>query len=368
MGQEDIKTPWEKLLPCDRIFGTMIQSNHDDGHEFMDDLEEASLLGFSSGSIKLIHSFEIEQARQIRRKSNRLFSWCTWSRVVLILSGACNVGLTIVVVQSPEALKNERFHAPNHSTVIYGHVHMTQTAGTDRNGLLAAQYDHVCGSRGYSLDYYQYNERLRNSTSNDPSVTTDVTSIFEASNDDTTNRGRVPWATMQDIGFEDCDWISLEQPWHVWPDLLQILGSKWKLELHVPCRDPLDHLLSMCHNQGHEFDCHGGDLESEIEMCIMAMDRFSLEWEFHSKIRLVCFPWIPLDAYVSYMSHRLQSKRMPAEYVLRGSSELEDQEEDNTTQQDCLKQSPHIAYQVRQLLLENYEYYRWCNDCLGSDH
>ena len=257
--------------------------------------------------------------------------------------------------------------------VLYGHLHMTQTAGTEINGRLAAQYDHVCGSRGYSLDYYQYNERLRTSTNHHMQVD----SISNATLDTTMNRGHIPYYMMQEIGFEDCDWISLEQPWQAWPNTLPTLGnigSNWTLELHVPCRDPLDHLLAMCLENGYELDCYAENLAMELNACMMsAMDRFSLELEFDSKIQLKCFASLDIDSYIMHLASRLESKRIPAVYVPRGGNESliyvdVVNERDSVQWLECFMEHPTIADEVRQSLLDNFEYFRWCDECLGSKH
>ena len=36
--------------------------------------------------------------------------------------------------------------------VVYGHVHMAKTAGTEINGELAMHFERVCGNKGYSYD------------------------------------------------------------------------------------------------------------------------------------------------------------------------------------------------------------------------
>jgi hypothetical protein len=38
---------------------------------------------------------------------------------------------------------------------------MAKTGGTELNGLLASNFERVCGHKGYSHDYYQFNERVR---------------------------------------------------------------------------------------------------------------------------------------------------------------------------------------------------------------
>lgn len=335
-------------------------------------MEEASLLGFSNGSEKRIQSFEIEQARQTRRKSGLWSRYCGWVRCLLFLSISVNIAMTILVDRFSEGTISNGIMRPirgddsNH-TLFYGHLHMAKTAGTEINGLLAAGYDHICGNKGYSLDYYQYNERVRNSTDFDVrSIVTDDVSY--RSQDATMNRGRIPFNIMEEIGFEDCDWISLEKSWQIWPQLLQSLGRKWRLELHVPCRDPLEHLLSMCHYRGHEFDCRGGDLEKEIESCIMAMDRFSLKLQSSgAKIQLKCFDSDDVDLYVEYMSQRLETRRIPADFVHRGSNGKAGPRDDESKRHEWIGWYPHIADEVRNLLLDKYDYYQWCDDCLMSD-
>jgi len=349
----------------------MIPAAKSDRHAFFDDVEEASLLGFSAGPEKRIQSFEIEQARETRVRPGFLGRRCGLTRLLLFLSISVNIGLTILIDRMSEGRLSSGIMHPlrsggsNH-TLFYGHLHMAKTAGTELNGLLAAGYDHVCGNKGYSLDYFQYNERVRNSASHDiRDIIPD--NIANMSHDSTMNRGRVPYSIMEEIGFEDCDWISLEKSWDVWPQLLQSLGKKWHLELHVPCRDPVDHLMSMCYYKGWEFDCRGDDLESEIESCIMAMDRFSPDLATSNpNIQLRCFASEDVDLYVEFMSQRLEPKRIPADYVHRESNGKDGPRSENH-RHECLEWYPHIAKEVRQLLLDKYEYYRWCNDCLISD-
>ena len=45
-------------------------------------------------------------------------------------------------------------------TAVIGHVHMAKTGGTTLNGLLALNYETVCGHKGYSFDYFKANQRF----------------------------------------------------------------------------------------------------------------------------------------------------------------------------------------------------------------
>ena len=83
---------------------------------------------------------------------------------------------------------------------------------------------------------------------------------------------------MKEEGFEDCDWISLEEPAGTWPKFFQN-REKWPLEFHVPCREPLDHFLSMCNHKNRQFDCTATDLEKEIQKLRTLFESFFIRFE-----------------------------------------------------------------------------------------
>jgi hypothetical protein len=60
------------------------------------------------------------------------------------------------------------------------------------------------------------------------------------------------------IGYEDCDWISIER--HA-VFLSQFASWPFPMELHLPCRDPLDNLMSQCNFQGIVFDSAEENME-----------------------------------------------------------------------------------------------------------
>ena len=59
----------------------------------------------------------------------------------------------------------------------------------------------MCGNKGFSLDFYAENERRR---SNGPK------------SDDAYDRSRIKENLLNEIGFEECDWISYESPNWLW--------------------------------------------------------------------------------------------------------------------------------------------------------
>ena len=87
--------------------------------------------------------------------------------------------------------------------LIYGHIHVAKTGGTELNGLLASRYERVCGNKGYSYDFYGVNKaNLGESHYHDKKRKT--------------TRGKVSFEEMADIGYEDCDYVSQEATWTFW--------------------------------------------------------------------------------------------------------------------------------------------------------
>lgn len=157
------------------------------------------------------------------------------------------------------------YNAKNRPKIIYGHVHMAKTAGTSLNGELAARYERVCGHKGYSYDAFQVNKRRNSSQGN--KVVDGLSKLNKGY-----SRSRVSPSVMSEIGYEDCDYISHETGWSFWPHTFQ----KWffPMELHVPCREPISHLMSMCNQRNMTFDCTK-DIVGQSKRCLVEMGRFS---------------------------------------------------------------------------------------------
>ncbi|EJK57382.1 hypothetical protein THAOC_22578, partial [Thalassiosira oceanica] len=155
--------------------------------------------------------------------------------------------------------------------VIYGHVHIAKAGGTSLNGILANKFERVCGHKGSSYDAYQRNEKAKKAEENGGSL---IRGNFGVKADKYFRLGKA--------GFEDCDYISQEKEYGFWHE--QFPNGKLHgvpVELHVPCRDPLDHLLSQCNfrKETRRLPCdsdadQSGALYSAIEACILSADRF----------------------------------------------------------------------------------------------
>ncbi len=171
------------------------------------------------------------------------------------------------------------------------------------------------------------------------------------------NRVQVPSAIMKERGFDHCDWISFGKNWNIWK---QIFTSE-EIELHVPCRDPLDHLMSQCnYNHRQKFDCSAGvDIASQVKRCLVAESRFNMR--LTSLFDVKCFPVKPVEAYVNYMSQTLRQKRHVRKYVFRPTNRPRNKSE------ECIWAFTRLQEDIRQYLVSTFDYYKFCDRCMTSD-
>jgi hypothetical protein len=264
----------------------------------------------------------------------------------------------------------------NASRPVYLHIHMAKTAGTEHNGIFANRFERVCGHKGYSYDAYQTNERFRKSGATNVNFHS-IRDIYSVHIDPAYSRHRVPPQTMDEIGYEDCDYISNELPWTFWHEkipLRRYAAHNISVEFHIPCRDPLDHLMSQCNYMGVTFQCQTNspvELAKEVDKCVIEMNRFSLKLLDHFdrleqsmglQSSFACFNAIPLEPYIDYMAdHRLQPKRFASEYTHRPSNQKRHRNDECIWQQSATEQE-----KLRQYLISRFDYYRFCDQCLGS--
>ncbi len=104
-----------------------------------------------------------------------------------------------------------------HAKKIFGHVHVAKTGGTSINGVAANKFERVCGHKGYSYDAYKDNVKAANIAARGGTPMSG-------------GRSRVMPATMVEIGFDDCDWVSHEigYNWCKYPrPKTKILSAAW---------------------------------------------------------------------------------------------------------------------------------------------
>jgi len=238
--------------------------------------------------------------------------------------------------------------------VLYGHIHIAKTAGSYVNGALALNYERVCGTKGYSYDAFQANRRYKLNPGEEKGSTKDsISKAFPYF-----HRQRVPRSVMDEIGYEDCDLISREGSWTFWE-----VFATWpaKVELHLPCREPIDHILSQCNFRHQTLTCKN-DILWQVKRCLVRQDRFSYNLTSSDRFRnvkLKCFDSTQAAKYISYMGTKLQKKRFQSSYKYRPTNTPRNKSA------ECLL-SNETARNAVEAYLITLDYYKFCNYCLGS--
>ena len=252
--------------------------------------------------------------------------------------------------------------------VVFGLVHIAKTAGSTINGALAVHFERVCGNKGFSFDAALWNhesdpeKELERLTSHGHRLLSSEEESLSSQEDSMPAKEERTLLTGQHTeltSVEDCDYVAEEMHWEGWSEFSQ----QWPMELHVPCRDPLEHLMSQCNFKNKKlFRCDALDLEEEVQNCLVHTDsRFSSHLQDDPNISLKCFNPIPVEDYIKYMGTILEHKRIDSEYFSRPSNTPRNKEE------ECLW-SAGEDFQAKVLsVLMKHEYYAFCEQCLGTD-
>jgi hypothetical protein len=180
--------------------------------------------------------------------------------------------------------------------------------------------------------------------------------------------GRVGREVMDDIGYENCDWISLEDRMSAWKQRFNA-NNGTKLEMHVPCRDPLDHFMSQCNYRNHNFDCGITDPEEmakEIHRCLKDEDRFQAKQigDYSPHIQFKCFAPIPVSRYIEYMAQILQERRV---VVTQPVNRETNKKRDKSV--ECIwNMTDSEKSRLVDAMKEQWDFYDFCEKCMGSEN
>lgn len=229
--------------------------------------------------------------------------------------------------------------------VMYGHVHVAKTGGTSINGMFANKFERVCGHKGYSYDAYTDNERAKRGK---------------------VKKYRVKPKQMNEIGYENCDYVSNEVNWEFWINKFD--DSKFhgiQMELHVPCRERIDHLMSQCNFKKLDLDCDAPSDEyffESVDKCFTFLkDRYQHDLKDHFDVK--CFDFKKqFTTYTQYMSDKLQPRRLVSEPFIK----RETNRPRNITH-ECIWEKPDLLEKTNAYLLDHVPYYQFCDACMGSE-
>ena len=240
---------------------------------------------------------------------------------------------------------------------VYGHVHIAKTAGSTLNRNFSLFFDNICGHKGYSYDALAVYNREMNSKPNKPPQ--DLYSRIENGY----NRIRVPYNIMDEIGYEGCQWISHEISWTWWQKF-----KNWHLpmELHIPCRAPLDHLMSILNYVEKQFKCDN-TWKEQIDWILTngpGNDRFSMNLLKIPNVNVKCIPYENMingqyfNSMVSKLTRRSVTKTIAKYRTNR----------DRRQENECVWTNATFSREIHNYMTTQYDYYKWCENCLSDTH
>jgi len=268
------------------------------------------------------------------------------------------------------------------NNVTYGFLHAAKTGGSTINKRLAMRYERVCGNKGHSQNILEKRRQqtiLKKSQSVLPEEKIPTRTEKKLHHKMIKNQTIVMeenginksfMYNLEEIGFQDCDYVELEAPAKIWKELF----GAWHrpLELHVPCRDPISHLLSMCNHRQLKFTCEPTNFTKQVDNCISGRSRFSFQELKHPNIHLKCFNSPnKINEYSEYMRGRLQEKEV---FHKKGvySPEVNYPEYIPTrnAENECIWKATKIYQEkILKYLKEEIglkDYYSFCDSCLKS--
>lgn len=220
----------------------------------------------------------------------------------------------------------------------YGHIHIAKTGGTTLNTVLAHRHQRVCGHKGYSetIDAILKNMEQYQGMS-------ELDQVKAVQSD---MRGRVSFKRMVRHGFETCDWVSLEEHYNAWKEV----AKAGPLELHLPCRSPLEHYISRCNHLMKAID-------GSLPQCVLFPMRFSVHLLNMPNTTLRCYDFNDqYTKYVNFMKEKLELRNSTVPLYHRPT---------NTH----LNKRKHLTFLSESALMnaEHGQYYQFCRFCLQSE-
>ena len=254
---------------------------------------------------------------------------------------------------------------------------MAKSGGTSMNSYLANNYERVCGNKGNSYEAYKENEQWKQNKA--------IYDIKHANG--TYDEKKLIWNHLwydgpenynrDNKGNEDCDIVFQEVQYKWWMN--QFPNGKFHqnttVELHVPCREPIDSLISQCNywdnlGWGTQIPCDDTitdeQLYEAVEECYAGVaNRYRHELKNHfSPNNVKCFDFKNLfTSYKDYITPKLQPRRFVSQPYAPKLSNYP-----RNKSQECIWQYPGLQEKVRSYLLQTVPYYEFCNECIGSEN
>jgi len=268
-----------------------------------------------------------------------------------------------VEVEPVEDTQEERIQLwappPTRRNHMYGHIHIAKTGGTSLNGMLANKFERICGNKGNSFDAYAANELAKKNLVKDK-----VVSYYQS-----TTYKRL------DMGFEDCDYVSMETDVGAVRFWDGTFGKgrlhNMTMELHMPCREPIDHLMSQCNHRKRKLRCDAKTDEefyTDIMGCLIFLKQSDRRNRYDHRLKglfdIKCYDFKKqFTNYWDKMTQLLQPRRVESSPFVKRETNTP---RDKAT--ECIWQHPDLMEKANSYLLEKVPYYQFCDTCMGSEN
>jgi hypothetical protein len=228
--------------------------------------------------------------------------------------------------------------------LVYGHIHIAKTAGSTINRKFSLFFDNVCGNKGYSYDAIQVHDRQSRRARGD--------AISEKRKHGSKTR------LMDEIGYEHCDWISHEISWQFWRKF-----SSWpaKVQIHLPCRDPVDHIMSVLNHQKTTFQCDR-TWKRQIDSAMrLYSNRFSKQMLKIDNLDLKCVRFHHLidGTYFKFMQSKLRERRVKR--PITGLYYHTNRKRNKKA--ECVWNDKKLLQNMTVYMISKSDYYHFCSSC-----
>lgn len=168
---------------------------------------------------------------------------------------------------------------------------------------------------------------------------------------------------MDEIGYESCDWISNEIAWDWWKQF-----EKWytPMELHIPCRSPLDHLMSALNHVNKGFRCDD-TWKEQVDWILTNWPgkyRFSMKLLAIPNIHVKCIKYENLinGQYFESMLSKLNHRPITRTITKYKTNKVRHGEK------ECIWRNITLGHKIHNYMIAHSDYYKWCDMCLSNTH
>ena len=167
---------------------------------------------------------------------------------------------------------------------------------------------------------------------------------------------------MDEIGYEHCDWISHEISWQFWRKF-----SSWpaKVQIHLPCRDPVDHIvshiMSVLNHQKKRFQCDR-TWKRQIDSAMRSYsNRFSKQMLKIDNLDLKCVRFHHLidGTYFKFMQSKLRERRVKR--PITGLYYHTNRKRNKKA--ECVWNDKKLLQNMTAYMISKGDYYNFCSSC-----